>query len=43
MKGGADKVRDWFAHLTRGYAGVEVRDLSASWYDGLALCAVLHR
>uniref|UniRef100_A0A3B3HIR5 Calponin-homology (CH) domain-containing protein n=1 Tax=Oryzias latipes TaxID=8090 RepID=A0A3B3HIR5_ORYLA len=33
----------WFQEQTRGYRGVSVRDLTSSWKDGLALCALLHR
>ena len=39
----ADQLRSWFAKEVEGY-GLVVRDLGpASFADGLALCAVLHR
>ena len=32
----------WCQRRTKGYAGVHVKDLSSSFQDGLALCAIYH-
>ncbi|XP_023807949.1 F-actin-monooxygenase MICAL2 isoform X2 [Oryzias latipes] len=39
----SNQLLTWFQEQTRGYRGVSVRDLTSSWKDGLALCALLHR
>ncbi|XP_037622097.1 protein-methionine sulfoxide oxidase mical2b isoform X12 [Sebastes umbrosus] len=46
--GGASEVRPgrlltWCQKQTQGYRGVDVTNLTSSWRNGLALCALLHR
>uniref|UniRef100_H2ZHW2 F-actin monooxygenase n=1 Tax=Ciona savignyi TaxID=51511 RepID=H2ZHW2_CIOSA len=36
-------ILSWCQSTTKGYAGVDVQDLTSSWKSGLALCALVHR
>eukprot|EP00004_Rigifila_ramosa_P009734 TRINITY_DN213_c0_g1_i1.p1 TRINITY_DN213_c0_g1~~TRINITY_DN213_c0_g1_i1.p1 ORF type:complete len:1246 (-),score=385.52 TRINITY_DN213_c0_g1_i1:64-3723(-) len=38
-----DALRMWVANKTAGYAGVQIQDMSNSFRDGLALCALVHK
>ena len=40
---GAKALEVWARRVTDGYPNVRVRDMSRSWKDGLAFCAILHR
>jgi len=41
-KTGTDALFEWCQKCTIGYDGVEVKNFTTSWKDGLAFCAIIH-
>lgn len=41
--GTQEELLRWCQEQTAGYPGVHVTNLSSSWADGLALCALVNR
>ena len=40
---GAKALEVWARRVTDGYPNVKIRDMSSSWKNGLAFCAIIHR
>ncbi|CAB1332843.1 unnamed protein product [Coregonus sp. 'balchen'] len=43
MKNVKQMLLDWCRAKTEPYEGVEIRNFSSSWSDGIAFCALVHR
>jgi len=40
---GVAGLEAWCRHVTQGYPGVNILNMTQSWRDGLAFCAIIHR
>jgi len=39
---GTKALELWCKRVTQGYDGVSIENMSTSWKDGLAFCALIH-
>lgn len=42
QKRGLVALEAWSRKITKGYRDVNIQDLSTSWRNGLAFCAIIH-
>ena len=42
MSNAEDLLNEWVTNRTKDYRGLNIKDFTSSWQDGLGFCALIH-